>query len=93
MASHVSSEDTSTLLFRKFFRAEYMTEPSEAALQGYDALMLIIKILASPGKDKAQVADYTGLFSTYHFKTVNGMNENQYIRMIRYENYQLVEVK
>ena len=69
-----------------------MTEPSEAAYQGYDAMMLIGKSNL-PGKQPTGVInDFEGLYSTYRFKQVNGLNENQFIHMVRYEGYKLVEV-
>lgn len=91
-ASHLDYDDNRTIAFRKFFRREYMTEPSDAAFQGFDAIMLIGKSLLEPGRE-ADPGEMEGLFSTYRFKTVNGLNENQYIRMVRYEGYQLVDVK
>jgi LysM repeat protein len=78
--------------FRRYFRGIYMTEPSEAAFQGYDAMMLIGKSNL-PGTQASEVInDFDGLYSTYHFKQVNGLNENQFIHMVRYEGYKLVEV-
>jgi LysM repeat protein len=78
--------------FRRYFRGTYMTEPSEAAYQGYDAMMLIGKSNL-PGKQPTGVInDFEGLYSTYRFKQVNGLNENQFIHMVRYEGYKLVEV-
>ncbi len=92
-ASHLDRADAITINFRKFFRNQYMTEPSESAYEGNDAIMLICKSFLSDVKDSGPVADGDGIYSTYRFKTSNGLNENQYIRMIRYDNYQMVEVK
>lgn len=92
MSSHVDYEDSATIAFRKFFRNEYMIEPSESAYQGYDAMMLVGKSKnaeALPGN----LIDQRGLFSTYRFKQVNGFNENRYIRLVQYEGYKLVEVR
>ncbi len=92
-ASVLDYEDGATILFRKFFRNEYLTEPSESAYQGYDAMMLIGKSKPGdmPGQEKIQ--DHNGLYSLYRFKPENGMNENQFIRFVRYEGYKLVEAK
>lgn len=92
-ASHLNREDPSVMSFRKFFRNEYYTEPTEPAYQGYDVITLIAKSISGDAKNFPSVSDGEGLFSNYHLKAVNGLNENQYIRMMRYENYQLVEVK
>ena len=78
--------------FRKFFRNEYMTDPGEEAYQGYDAVMLIAKGMADKSGE-LNVSEYQGLFSTYRFKTVAGVNENQFIHMVKYEGYKLVEAK
>jgi hypothetical protein len=91
-ATHPDYEENNTLAFRKFFRNEYMTDPGEEAYQGYDAVMLIVKELADKSADSA-IPEYQGLFSTYRFKNVAGVNENQFIHMVKYEGYKLVEAK
>jgi len=92
-ASHFDEEEYHSILFRKFFRSEYMTEPTESAYQGYDAMMLAGKSAQDETAFPGLVPEQKGLFSTYRFKTVNGLNENQFIHMVRYEGYKLVEAK
>jgi hypothetical protein len=69
----------------------YMTEPSESAFQGYDAMMLIGKSNMQGAQNPGVISDFDGLYSTYRFTQVNGLNENQFIHMVRYEGYKLVE--
>ncbi|MEO8087733.1 MAG: LysM peptidoglycan-binding domain-containing protein [Bacteroidota bacterium] len=89
----LDDESAVAIGFRKFFRNEYMTEPAEAAYQGYDAMMLAGKNAQNESLNSGIIPEQKGLFSTYHFKSVNGLNENQYIHMVRYEGYKLVDVK
>ena len=70
-----------------------MTEPSEAAYQGYDAMMLIGKSNLQGTQNQGTINDFDGLYSDYKFILVNGLHENQFIHMVRYESYKLVEAK
>ena len=67
--------------------------PSESAFQGYDAMMLIGKSNFPGTQNPGTIGDHEGLYSTYRFIKVNGMNENQFIHMVRYESYKFVEAE
>ena len=92
-ASHLDIDEGSTVAFRKFFRNEYLAEPMESAYQGFDAMMLIGNSVKDESTSGGIVPEQNGLFSLYRFKTVNGVNENQFIHMVRYENYKLTEAE
>ena len=90
-ASNLDYDSSRSTSFRRFFRSMYMAEPSEAAYQGFDAMMLIGKSNIPGAQNPGVISDYEGLYSTYRFIQVNGLNENQFIHMVRYEGYKLVE--
>ena len=90
-ASRMDADDERVFPFRKFFRSMYMTEPSESAYQGYDAMMLIGKSNLPGNKSEGQISDLEGLYTNYRFSLVNGLHENQFIHMVRYQSYKLVE--
>jgi ABC-type branched-subunit amino acid transport system substrate-binding protein len=97
-SADIHLEDESTITFRKKFRSQYSTEPSDAALQGYDAMMLVCsQIKLHKEKITTQLPEKTfkGLYTTYSFPKVaeNAGMENQFIIVKKYENYELVEVK
>jgi LysM repeat protein len=92
-ASNIDYNDERLISFRRYFRSMYMTEPSESALQGFDAMMLVGKINLSGMQNPQDVIEYGGLYSNYHFKQMNGLNENQFIHMVKYVGYKLVEAK
>jgi len=92
-ATKFDYDDVQSVSFRRFFRSMYMTEPSESAFQGYDAMMLIGKSNFPGIQTPGLINDMGGLYSTYRFVKVNGMNENQFIHMVRFEGYKLVEAE
>jgi hypothetical protein len=92
-ATNFDYEDIQSVSFRKFFRSMYMTEPSESAFQGYDAMLLIGKSNLPGIQNTGVINDLEGLYSTYRFVKVNGMNENQFVHLVRFEGYKLVEAE
>jgi len=79
------------LNFRTYFRNEYSTEPLDAAFQGFDVMMLIGKNFM--GKKQPDKKDYNGIFTSYIFPETKGVHENTFVTMMKYRNYDLVEVR
>jgi LysM repeat protein len=77
--------------FRQHFRKEYMTEPIDAAFQGYDLMMLIGKNFM--GKKQPESKNYNGIFTNYIFPESKSVHENNFITIWKYRNYELVEVR
>jgi ABC-type branched-subunit amino acid transport system substrate-binding protein len=77
--------------FSRFFRNEYLTEPRDEALQGYDLMMLIGKNFM--GKKQPENKNYNGIFTNYTFPESKGVHENNFITVMKYKDYDLVEVK
>jgi ABC-type branched-subunit amino acid transport system substrate-binding protein len=80
--------------FRDKFRRDYLTEPIDAALQGFDLMMLIGKNFI--GKKASATPDsknYNGIFTNYTFLDSKGTHENNFISVWKYRNGELVEIR
>ena len=70
--------------FRKYFREKYNGEPSEAAFQGYDAMLFAGKNLLKYGKkfiSSGKTIEVEGIFSEY--KIESEAKENKVIHVFQ----------
>jgi hypothetical protein len=77
--------------FRDKFRKDYLTEPMDAALEGFDIMMLIGN--GFMGKKQPGSKNYNGIFSNYTFVDAKGAHENNFISIWKYRNGEMVEVR
>jgi ABC-type branched-subunit amino acid transport system substrate-binding protein len=90
-AARIAPDQPGTESFRNYFRNKYMIEPTDAAMQGYDLMMLIGKNFM--GKNASEMKSFSGIFTNYTFPESKNVHENNFINMLRYKGYELVEVK
>ncbi len=91
---YVNYDDEVTIKFRKKYRAIYKTEPSDYVYHGFDVGYYYLKALMNFGPgfiDILPELKYNVMHTTYDFerKGVKGGFENNYISILKYENFQL----
>lgn len=87
-------ENPETIAFIKKYRNTYQAEPSEFAFRGFDQVYYFGKLLAKEGKVFYRKMPNEKLNSTsFVFKKDIGNNGyyNQYISVVKFENFELVE--
>jgi hypothetical protein len=82
----LGSESKALSAFKESYSTEYQRQPSDAAIQGYDAIGFVNHQRNEGGNE------FTGLYSSYRFST-SGINENSNVTIYKYHEYGLVEVK
>jgi ABC-type branched-subunit amino acid transport system substrate-binding protein len=79
------------------YREKYFTEPSEAAFRGYDQMLLFGNALATQGKKIMEVIGqkkWLGTGSVFLFeKNKNGYYLNNYLFILKLEDYELIPVQ
>ncbi|MFM8432465.1 MAG: hypothetical protein ACKOA1_06695, partial [Bacteroidota bacterium] len=84
-------DNDTVLVFRRYYREKYATEPLESAYVGYDAIRMILKCRSKAGRDFLMDPDmrsYRGIFSEYKFErpVESECYENKRIVVWSFEN-------
>ncbi len=96
----VIAQDASTKAFAKKYYQAYHTLPGKNAYKGYDFGRYLVAFVKANRNGAFTLPDATNLFNNYHFKdTYNQVTDdlnnqpvlyqNDFVRMLRMENYQL----
>ncbi|MCC7534175.1 MAG: amino acid ABC transporter substrate-binding protein [Bacteroidia bacterium] len=78
------------------YREKFYTEPTEAAYKGYDQMLMLVHAMNKQGKQLMnELTENTQqmLGTKYFFvKQKNGSYQNQFLNILKFENYKLIPI-